>query len=202
MESGYKLFASRVNAMCLKKYYNSIPNYLALVVAILGLFLMWTTTKLAVSSDKGQSWQELEDINQALHDLHIHFFIDTEGEGESISMLTNISKNMMEVVGGGGSSLQAICEGCIATKQNYTELFKSMPYDVQKPISMQYMIKDIYKTKNKLLSFTYGLSHLPEKFQKTNGSVRTNKTLTVYYNTDTFHFSFMSLNFGHNLALL
>lgn len=199
VKEGYSLFCSRINAMCLKKFYNSINHYMGLGLGILGILLILTTTKLAVSTDVSQSWQELQNNEQALSNLHINFFIDTGGEGESIAMFTNISRNMAESM---RCCLQKICKDCIASQQNPKEFFKSMPYRIQRPIPSKYLVNEVYKTKQKLLSFTYGLPELSKTFKISSGAIRPNKTLVIYYNTEFFHSSFRTLNFGHNLALL
>lgn len=184
--------------MCLKKYYSSIPNYVALTLALVELFLVIIITKLTIASNLSQSWQEMDVHNQKLYNLHMSYFIDDGGFGESIIAFSNISRDMHKIF---QTNLEELCLQCIATHYEPQRFFKDMPYQIKRPIPKKFLVNNIHERKQKLLSFTYGLENLSQDFKTVYGNMRKNKTLTVYYNTHSLHIPFRALNFGHNLGL-
>lgn len=194
---GYDLFCSRLNAMCLKKHYNGINVYLALILAFVLIVMVKVITKSAISTSKSQYWQAMEGNDQQLHNVHIHFVIDATDE--SINIFSEFGEKLRGTM---RKHLQKMCQNCIATSQEPEEFFKSMPYELIKPIQNKYLLSEGGTKKEKLFSFTYAAAHFEQTKRYQQQPTRSNKTLTIYYNAEILHSSFRSLNFGHNLALL
>lgn len=197
---GYYLFTSKLNGMCLKKFYTNIYTYLAIILMLVGIFLVQVITRLALSSTVSQSWEQIGEYNQELRSVHIQFFIDDEVSGSSIAMFNNMTLDMVKTM---QTNLQILCPKCIAVSQTPIDFFNSMPYSIRVPIPRKFLINEIYRKKHKVFSFTYGLPSLTyKKIDIARGKLKKNKTLTIYYNSEMFHSSFRSLAFGHNLALM
>lgn len=198
--TGFKCFKSRMTAVALKKMYNPVAQYLAVLLMLASFVLFTKVSDMAQRTMTSEIWRRVGNgESQMLKYMQMRYFLDLGGGGAFYNQFDDFEKNIEQTL---STYFDGLCFNCIGIERPPDKFFKEMPYNLPAIIPFKYYINRKKYVRRSSMSFTYALDNFQRDQKLAQGVIKNKKKLTVYINMEIAHTSFLSLNFVHSMVLL